>query len=124
MKRRYLLFLLLCASTSALGGPTPTPGISEDSFALNPTFGADNKQVEALLGSKELTAEAFAIAADTFAELMTRNKGDSGKAVKELQEAEKDPKGFEKKLSPGLQARIRSLAQKKAAADKANVGKK
>ncbi len=85
--------------------------------ALNKKRGAAKgreamNKVEQLGGSAEVNDEIFNLAADIFGSLTKEANGDPQKVKKILEEAQRNPEEFAKKLSASEKKKLHSISQK------------
>ena len=81
-------------------------------IAGNPQAAAVDRQLQPLLGTRELQEEFYALAAAIFAEVVQGSGGDAGKMAQALAAGQADPAGFVARLSPQTTERLRTVAGK------------
>jgi hypothetical protein len=68
--------------------------------------------MQAMLGTRELREEFYALVAAIFAEVAQRSAGDSGRMAQTLAAGQADPGGFLASLSPQTVERLRAFSAK------------
>jgi hypothetical protein len=81
-------------------------------IAGNPQAAAADRQMQAMLGTRELREEFYGLVAAIFAEVTQRSAGDPGRMAQTLAAGQSDPSGFLASLSPSTVERLRAFASK------------
>jgi hypothetical protein len=78
----------------------------------NPQAAAADRQMQTMLGTRELQEEFYGLVAAIFAELAQRSAGDPGRMNQALAAGQADPASFLASLSPQTAERLRAFAGK------------
>jgi hypothetical protein len=81
-------------------------------IAGNPQAAAADRQMQGMLGTREVQEEFYAITAAIFADVTQRSMGDAGRMAQMLAAGQADPAGFLASLSPQTVERLRAFAGK------------
>ena len=98
----------LAATLKLLQDPTQRGAV----IAGSPQAAAADQQMQAMLASRELQEEFYALAAAIFSEVVQGSGGDTSKMAQALTAGQADPAGFVARLSPGTAERLRAFAGK------------
>jgi hypothetical protein len=98
----------LAATLKLLQDPTQRGAF----IAGSPQAAAADQQMQAMLASRELQEEFYALAAAIFSEVVQGSGSDTSKMAQALAAGQADPAGFVARLSPGTAERLRAFAGK------------
>jgi hypothetical protein len=88
------------------------PAQRDAAISGNPQAAAVDRQMQAMLGTRELREEFYALVAAIFAEVAQRSAGDAGRMAQTLAAGQADPGGFLASLSPQTVERLRAFSAK------------
>jgi hypothetical protein len=79
---------------------------------LTPEARQNHENIKGLMGNEADTAEAYALAADIFGDLVKQSGGNSAQMLEMLNQLISKPEAFANKLSPDQQLKLKDLAKR------------